>query len=85
MILENNRWGTRFYKYRTQNRYSDLKLNHTFNNSKKSSHLKMDSNMIESFEDFDYHPAISENINLPGGEFLIVIYNEDIITQSQKK
>ena len=40
--------------------------------------------MIESLEDYDYRPALSENINLPGGEFSIYIYNEDITTQPHK-
>lgn len=43
----------------------------------------MDSKII-SCDDFDYRPAMSENINTPGGEFSICVNNEDITTHPHK-
>jgi hypothetical protein len=37
-------------------------------------------NFIERYDYYDYRPPMSENINQPGGEFPITVYNEDIIT-----
>lgn len=37
-------------------------------------------NVIESYEFYDYKTPLSENINDPGAEFPIVVYNEDIVT-----
>ncbi|KAL6956320.1 hypothetical protein U1Q18_050214 [Sarracenia purpurea var. burkii] len=41
-------------------------------------------NVIESFEYYDYRTPLSEDINEPGAEFPIVVYNEDIVTHPHK-
>ncbi|XP_065217468.1 uncharacterized protein LOC135843482 [Planococcus citri] len=37
-------------------------------------------NFFERYDFYDYRPPSSENINQPGGEIPITVYNEDIIT-----